>query len=270
MKIRSVEKEEIKKKKLRHSVIIIHKKNDLSLEGEKKGYIKRSSSMSLNIPKNFVPKLKPKETIICPSPINLNLQPTSKITEKNNNNKIYISNPHKDLIIKPIKLFYAKKRNLRKSSNILNIDEETHETEAISEREGRPRKVSLWDSDSESSNYGFEEDDKNKKDKIDILKNINFIREKMIMIKRNSIRNDNINDDSTISNRYALKRLNQYKTIYHQKFIDRIKRNKNMNLNLSKPINRTKSFHAKQRYVPTILGFLENNKNRNSLNSTGK
>ena len=33
---------------------------------------------------------------------------------------------------------------------------------------------------------------------------------------------------------------------------------------------RTKSFNIKQRYVPTILGFLEKNNSANSLNSTGK
>ena len=92
----------------------------------------------------------------------------------------------------------------------------------------------------------------------------------MIMIKRNSIRNDNIFDDSNINNKYAIKRLNQYKKIYQQKFIDRVRRNKNMSFNQLNPINRTKSFNTKQRYVPTILGFLENNKNRNSLNSSGK
>ena len=33
---------------------------------------------------------------------------------------------------------------------------------------------------------------------------------------------------------------------------------------------RTKSFNIKQRYVPTILGFLEKNNSANSLNSTEK
>ena len=62
---------------LHSSVNIFSNKNTLSLEGAEEEkrlkYRKRSSSMSLlKVPKNFVPKLKPIQTILCPSPINLN------------------------------------------------------------------------------------------------------------------------------------------------------------------------------------------------------
>ena len=266
----SEEKEDLAKKNIRNSVIICRKNNELSLEEEKKSYKKRSSSMYFKIPKNFVPKLKPIETIICPSPINLNQESSSKSPEKINNNKKNISSfsPHKDLKLKPIKLIYSKKR---RSSKNLNIEEETHETEAISDCEDKSRKVTLMDSDSESSSSDFEEEYKNKKNKIDILKNINFIREKMIMIKKNYILNETIFDDSNIRNRFAQKKLNQYKNIYQQKYIDRITRNKKINTNPLEDIKyRRKSFNVKQRYVSTILGFLENNNIRNSLNSNGK
>ena len=40
--------------------------------------------------------------------------------------------------------------------------------------------------------------------------------------------------------------------------------------NLDSIKNRTRSFNIKQRYVSTILGFLEKNNSTNSLNSNGK
>ena len=264
--------EEKFEKTMHSSVNCFHKKNDLSFEEEKKCYRKRSSSMSLNLPKNFVPKLKPVKTIICPSPINLNQKSPPKIQEiKNNNNLLYISssNPQEDLNVKPIKYIYSRKRNLRKSSKILNIEEETHETEAKSDCEDKPRKI-IVDSDSESSKSDSEKVEKN--NKIDLLKNINILRERMIIIRQNSFCNDNIYDDSSISNnKYAQKRLYPYKNIYQQKFIDKFKKSKNMNLNPLKSIKyRTKSFNIKKRYVTTILGFLEKNNSTNSLNSNGK
>lgn len=244
------------------SVHVLHnKKKDLTFEEDDNCNIKRCSSMSLNLPKNFVPKLKPIKTIICPSPINLN-QPS--IPEKINTKVSGISNERQeDLNLKPIKLkfIFSRKRNKKKSNKILNIEEETHETEAISDCEDKSKKVTIIFTDSDTSNSN--EEDNSKNNKFDFLKNINFMREKMIYIRKNSLYNDNIYDDSSIGN--------TLKNIYQQKFITKLRRNKNMFLKPLKSIKyRTKSFNYKQTHVSTILGFLEKNNSSNSVNSNGK
>lgn len=271
MENNSSDEEEINMKNLHFSVNLFHNNTDLSLE-EEKNYRKRSSSMSLNPPKNFVPKLKPIKAIICPSPINLNQKSPPPISEKNNDKEILSSSSgqKKEYNLKPIKFIFTRKNKHKKSTKFLNIEEETHETEAISDCEDKSRKVTLIDSDSDSSKSDFENNN-SKYNKNGIINNINIIREKMIIIRKNCIRFENIYDDSNIGNSYAHKRLYQYQNIYQQKIIDKLRKNKNMNLNPLKPIkNRTKSFNMKPRYVSTILGFLEKNNSTNSLNSNEK
>ena len=251
------------------SVHVLHnKKKDLTFEEDDNCNIKRCSSMSLNLPKNFVPKLKPIKTIICPSPINLN-QPS--IPEKINTKVSGISNERQeDLNLKPIKLkfIFSRKRNKKKSNKILNIEEETHETEAISDCEDKSKKVPIIYTDSDSS-ISIEEEG-NKHNKFDILKNINFMREKMNLIRKHSICNDNTYDDSSIGNN-SKNRLYPNRSIHQHNFINKLRKNKNMILNPSKMIKyRTKSFNIKQRYISTILGFLEKSNSTISLNSNGK
>ena len=272
----SSEEEEIETKKFHGSVNCFKSKNPLTLEEDKRNYNKRSSSMPLNLSRNFVPTLKPTKTIICPSPINLSQKPPPQIPgkankDKENKNLSSSLEDKKYFSIKPIKLIYSQKRNLKKSSNFLNIEEETHETEAISDCEDKSKKVDLINFDSDSSSSSEMDDkDGSKYNKSDILKNINVIREKMMIIRKNSIKNENINDDSNIGFSYESKRLRFDKNAYQEKFIDKMRKKKNMNVN---PLNsnkyRTKTFNIKQRYVSTILGFLENNSSY-SLNSNGK
>ena len=246
---------------LHNSVNVFHKKKDLSFEEDKNINRKRSSSMSLNVPKDFVPKLKPVKAIICPSPINLN-QPINP-DKKNTKDSGLSIDRHDDFNLKPIKYIFSKKRK-RKSMKIIKIEEETHETEAISDCEDKSKKVTIICTDSDTSNSN--EEDTNKSNKFDFLKNINFMREKMIYIRKNSIYNENIYDDSSIGNN-----LYQPKNIYQQKFITKLRKNKNMFLKPLKKIKyRTKSFNYKQKHVSTILGFLEKNNSSNSLNSNGK
>ena len=118
----------------------------------------------------------------------------------------------------------------------------------------------------------IEEDNKiNNFKKINILNNINLMREKMTKIKRNSKYNDNLFDDSNLDNHYLVKSLGKYKNICHPKNIIKVRKNHNMNLNKLRSMKiRTKSFNIKQRYVPTILGFLEKSSSANSLNSNDK
>lgn len=250
--------EEHFERSLHNSVNVFHKKNDLSFEEDKKSYRKRSSSMSLNAPKDFVPKLKPVKSIICPSPINLN-QPINP-DKKNIKDSGLSIDRHDDFNLKPIKCIFSKRRK-RKSMKIIKIEEETHETEAISDCEDKSKKVTIIFTDSDTSNSN--EEDNSKNNKFDFLKNINFMREKMIYIRKNSLYNDNIYDDSSIGN--------TLKNIYQQKFITKLRRNKNMFLKPLKSIKyRTKSFNYKQTHVSTILGFLEKNNSSNSVNSNGK
>lgn len=100
--------------------------------------------MSLNLPKDFVPKLKPIQTVICPSPINLNQKSPPAVPEKIVNMGIPCSKfyPPKDVNLKPIKCIYLRRRNKKRSSKI--IEEETHETEAISDCEDKPKNLIIY------------------------------------------------------------------------------------------------------------------------------
>ena len=244
-------------KSFRSSVNFSHNSRLLSFEQDKREYRKRSSSMSLNFPKDFVPKLKPKQAVICPSPINLNQKSPPLKPEKIESigppcSKFYTQ---KDVNIKPIKCIYLRRRNKKRSSKI--IEEETHETEAISDCEDKPKKLNYIFSDSDDSING-DDNDLNKRQ----IKNIKILREKMMLIRKNSIYNENIFDDSNIGNNF---RLYQSSNIYPNKRI-----NKNTIDKIRSIKYRTKSFSIKQRYVPTILGFLEKNNSANSLNSSEK
>lgn len=269
----SEEEDQFEKINLHSSIKFTHNKK-LSFPSENKNSRKRSSSMSLNYINNFVPKLKPVQTKLCPSPINLNRKSPSKVPENIHNNKKISSSileEKKGFNLKPIKYIYSRKSLKKKSAKILKIEEETHETEAISDIEDKSQKVTLFGTDSDSSKSDFEDKSFGKGKKNDILKNINAIREKLILIRKNSIYRENIIDDLNIGKSNAIKRKIQNTGIYQQKFIDKIRNNKNLNLN---PLNsdkyRPKSFNIKQKYVPTILGFLEKNSSNNSLNLKGK
>ena len=90
-----------------------------------------------------------------------------------------------------------------------------------------------------------------------------------MIIRKNSIKNEY--DDSNIRNNYTSKKLNQRKSIYQQKCAEETRKNKNLSeKNLDSIKNRTRSFNIRQRYVSTILGFLEQNNGKISLNSNGK
>jgi len=255
------------------SVNFFTSQNTLSLEeGEEEKrlrYRKRSSSMSiLKIPKNFVPKLKPIQTIICPSPINLNQKPPVPPPPEIQSTTISTASfdSQNDLNLKPIRCIYSRKKKQKKSFKFLNIEEETY---AMSDNEDNSKNIYKIYSDSESDE---EDNNINNYNKIDILNNINLMREKMTKIKRSSkYNNDNLFDDSNIDNRYLAKSLGQYKNLCYPKNIIKTIKTHNMNLNRLRSMKiRTKSFNIKQRYVPTILGFLEKSSSTNSLNSNDK
>jgi hypothetical protein len=278
MEQKELEEELMDTLNLHSSVNVFNNKKTLSLEGgdeEKRiKYRKRSSSMSLmKIPKNFVPKLKPIQTIICPSPINLNQKaPIPPVPEIQSNTISTASfDSQNDLNLKPIRCIYSRKKKQKKSFKFLNIEEEVY---ALSDKEDTSKNIYKIYSESDTSKSEDEDEDNNITNykKIDILNNINLMREKMTKIKRNSkYNNDNLFDDSNIDNHYLVKSLGQYKNLCHPKNIIKERKNHNMNLNRLRSMKiRTKSFNIKQRYVPTILGFLEKSSSANSLNSNDK
>lgn len=263
----SDDNEQIETSVMHSSVNFFRRNNNLFIEEGKKGLKKRSSSMLLNS-KNFVPRLKPIKTIICPSPINLNQKSPPTIPENQNTISTASIDSQNELNLKPIRYIYSRRKNNKKKSfKFLNIEEETY---AISDNEDNSKNLGEIHSDSSSSKSDYESESKTryKKSKNNYnIKNINLMRKKMEQIKKSFV-NDNLNDDSTIENRFIKKKLNEYKNIGQQNFISRIRQNRNFNLKMIK--YRTKSFNIKQRYVSTILGFLEKNNSTNSLNSNGK
>ena len=241
--------------------------NNLSFSEEKDLSLRnRSSSMSINYPKNFVPKLKPIKTTLCPSPINLTQN--SSIIEAQNTSSSTFNESQKDINLMSSKYLYSSKAK-KKSFKIMNIEEETRECEAMSDNEDKSKKINILYSDSDAS----ENDDGGGESSSErggvvggIVHNIKIIRQKMMRIRKNSVYNESMIDDSNIDSGL---RLSRYKYICAQRFIDKMK---NMHLNPIEITNkyRTKSFSAKQDYVSTILGFLERSHSSLSLNSNEK
>ena len=255
---------------IHNSINHLIRTNNLSFSEEKDLSLRnRSSSMSINYPKNFVPKLKPIKTTLCPSPINLTQN--SSIIEAQNTSSSTFNESQKDINLMQSKYLYSNKTK-KKSFKIMNIEEETRECEAMSDNEDKSKKINILYSDSDAS----ENDDGGGESSSErggvvggIVHNIKIIRQKMMRIRKSSVYNESMIDDSNIDSGL---RLSRYKYICAQRFIDKIKKMKNMYLNPIEITNkyRTKSFSAKQDYVSTILGFLERSHSSLSLSSNEK
>ena len=260
---------------LHGSVRFSRRNNNLTIEETNQSSMKRSSSMSLNYPKNFVPKLKPIPTIICPSPINLDQKFPPPVAPEIQNTTISTLSfdSQNEFNLKPIKYIYSRKTAKKKSFKILNIEEEAY---ALSDWENNSKKMNDSNSDSDYSKSDEENNNniKNKfklKNKLENLRNINIMRKKMAKLRKSFNLNENLLDDSNINKHFVGKRLNQYQNIRQRNFIKEIRTNKNFCLKPIKMIKyRTKSFSLKPKYVSTILGFLEKTNSTNSLNSNGK
>ena len=265
MERQSINKEEEQmERSLHNSVNIFRKKsNHLSIEENKNSnYIKkRSSSMLLSSPTNFVPKLKPIKAIISPSPIKLNQKYPPMHAPEIQNSTISTASfdSQNESNLKTIKYIDSRRYRPKKSFKIVNIKEEIY---AISDCENSDFSKSDKESDNNLNIY-------NKNNKFGyFLNNIKIMRKKMIKIRKSFKNNDSLLDDSNIDNHSAGKRFNHFKNNNQENFINTI-REKKILYPLKKIKYRTKSFSIQQRYVQTILGFLENN-NRTSLNSNGK
>lgn len=245
---------------LHNSINHLIRTNNLSFTEENDSSWRiRSCSMSLNYPKKFVPKLKPIKTVLCPSPINLTQN--SSIAEVQNTSSSTFNESQKDLNSMQSKYLYSNKAK-KKSFKIMNIEEETRECEAMSDNEDKSKKINnilYSDSDTSENDDGGGDNNNGRGGVVGgLVHNIKFIRQKMIRIRNNSVCNESMIDDSNIDSGL---RLSRYKYICAQKFIDKIKTSNK---------SRTKSFSAKQNYIPTILGFLERSHSSLSLSSNEK
>ena len=260
--------------KIMHSSVNYFRNKNLSLEKDKKGFKKRSSSMLVK--NNFAPKLRPIKTNICPSPINLNQKSPPQVPNELQNLTISTSSfdSQNDLNSKPIKILYSKRKKPKKKSfKIINIEEEAL---AISDYEDNSKKEPKNHEESDSSS---EEEYENDKDNIkkkfkkikDNNKNINIMRKKMTEIKNHLLFSNVLLDDSDINKTNKGKSLNRCKNIGGKNYINKERKNKHLIQNDLRMIKyRTKSFHVNTNFVTSILGFLEKNNSTNSLKSNGK
>ena len=97
------------------------------------------------------------------------------------------------------KYLYSNKAK-KKSFKIKNIEEETRECEAISDNEDKSKKINIFYSDSDTS----ENDDRGGENISErggvggLVHNIKIIWQKMMRIRKNSVCNESMIDDSNI------------------------------------------------------------------------
>ena len=250
----------------RTSIKLIRPKNYLIMELDSKNNKKRSSSASINLPKNFVPKLKPIKAKILPSPILLNEKSPPKITQEIQNTTMSTSSFDSKHEFKKIRI------KIKKSIKLIN-----EKVYSMSDCEYNDKNKRNYINESDSSKSG-EEIDKNNNININIkLRNknqnqnsINTMRLRMTNIRKNYIKNNNVFDDTNLGKNFKEKTYHIFKNI-QSSFINKFENNRNKNLySLDSIRYRNKSHHVRTNYIPTILGFLERNKSSTSLNSMGK
>jgi hypothetical protein len=200
---------------------------------------KRSATLANPLLTKFIPKLKPIDTELCPSPINLVTNEDKKV----NDNFILEKNKKssKKLYVQFNKIQEELYENINSSG-----DEKFNEDEF-------PIYSQLSDNESKSD-QNMEEKKKNRNsDK----NNINIIRKKMKKI-RSEIKLNKFNDDSIISD-------NSNRKNFEEDFISRHTRNYKSNLQIEKIKeslhyrNKSISFKDMPKFGPPILGFLEMN-----------
>ena len=247
-----------------HSKIFTHPKFRFSMGLWSKDSRRRSSSALVNLPKNFVPKLHPKKTKLCPSPIKLNEKPPpKKFKEELNITTISTSSIDSKNDFKIAKL----RKKVKNSFKLIN-----EKVYAISDYEEIDKKEKEKISDSDTNSSKKVENSKNiKLRNTHKINNMKETRAEMMRIRKES-NNDNANaiDDSNLRKQWKEKSYNIFKKI-QLNFVTKFRTNKNMNLYPLDSIKlRNKSHSSTSRCIPTILGFLERNKSSLSLKSMGK
>ena len=193
---------------------------------------KRSATLANPLLTKFIPKLKPVESQLCPSPINLVANEENKL----NDNFILQKN---------------KKSSKKLSVQFNKIQEELYENINSSGDEKF--------NEDESPLYSQPSDNESKSDQIinNNKNNINHIRKKMKKI-RSEIKLNKFNDDSTISD-------NSNRINFDEDLISRNTRNYKSQLQIEKIKeclhyrNKSISFKDMPNFRPPILGFLEMN-----------
>ena len=219
---------------------------------------KRCSSASINLPKNFVPKLRPIKSKLCPSPIILNEKPPPKKSIEFQNTTISTSSFDSRNDFKRIRI------KVKKSFKLIN-----EKVYAVSDNENINKKGKIINSESDSSQSGENEKNNIKLRNKNKNNNIKRMRIKMAKIRKTSL-NDNSIDDSNIGKGLKINSFNIFKKI-QSNFINKFRNNKHMSLySLDSIKYRNKSHNSRTGYIPTILGFLERNKSSFCLSSMGK
>ena len=235
-----MEKHDKMEKSSRNSVAFCTRTNN-KINSVNEDIRKRSATIANPLLTKFIPKLKPIDTELCPSPINL------------------VANEEKELNDNFI-LQKNKKSSKKLSVQFNKIQEELYENinssgdEKYNEDES-PLYSQLSDNESKSGQI-LEEKNKNinnNKNK----NNINHIRKKMKKI-RSEIKLNKFNDDSAISD-------NSNRINFDEDLISRNTRNYKSQLQIEKIKeclhyrNKSISFKDMTNFRPPILGFLEMN-----------
>ena len=218
-------------KSLRNSVAFGTRTNN-KINSVNEDIRKRSATLANPLLTKFIPKLKPVESQLCPSPINLVANEENKL----NDNFILQKN---------------KKSSKKLSVQFNKIQEELYENINSSGDEKF--------NEDESPLYSQPSDNESKSDQIinNNKNNINHIRKKMKKI-RSEIKLNKFNDDSTISD-------NSNRINFDEDLISRNTRNYKSQLQIEKIKeclhyrNNSISFKDMTNFRPPILGFLEMN-----------
>ena len=226
-----MEKHDKMEKSLRNSVAFGTRTNN-KINSVNEDIRKRSATLANPLLTKFIPKLKPVESQLCPSPINLVANEENKL----NDNFILQKN---------------KKSSKKLSVQFNKIQEELYENINSSGDEKY--------NEDESPLYSQPSDNESKSDQIinNNKNNINHIRKKMKKI-RSEIKLNKFNDDSTISD-------NSNRINFDEDLISRNTRNYKSQLQIEKIKeclhyrNKSISFKDMTNFRPPILGFLEMN-----------
>ena len=233
-----MEKHDKVEKTLRNSVAFGTRTNN-KINTVNEDIRKRSATLANPLLTKFIPKLKPVDTELCPSPINLVANEEKEV----NDNFILQKN---------------KKSSKKLSVQFNKIQEELYENinssgdEKYNEDES-PLYSQLSDNESKSDQI-LEEKNKNINNN---KNNINHIRKKMKKI-RSEIKLNKFNDDSTISD-------NSNRINFDEDLLSRNSRNYKSHLQIEKIKeclhyrNKSISFKDMPNFRPPILGFLEMN-----------
>ena len=269
-------KEEEKEDKLLRNTISFGKSINNKLKNEKTDNRARSASLSnTKLLSKYIPRLKPVETTINPSPINLTGKDDFAIEEENFQIEPKRELSKKSLLFK-IKSFeigeeindheknITDEENNNKNNNKQKLPQgisDSSDNESIKDKDN---KLDKNNDNNKNNNPDVNNDNLNKIEKFKKKVNycINKIRRKLDKIK-NNIKMKKFKDDSNALNfsykKYFIENNRRIKCA--ENFIRRIKMEK---IQFNEIKNKTISFKDFNYFKPPILGFLQMNEMNNS------